>query len=74
VSRRRRAARGRFFRALGPVAEVRRTEPVSEVLARRVEPALEDMTVLQLRALALEQSVVLGMGRRTKAAIIEALR
>jgi hypothetical protein len=46
---------------------------ISEVLTRRVEVPLESMTVTQLRALALQRGVVLGISRRTKAAIIEAL-
>lgn len=35
---------------------------------------LDSMTVAQLRAYAMEKGIVLGMSRRTRAAILEALR
>ena len=83
MSRRRRDRR-RFFRALGPVAprpEIARVEveqvtlwPSMTVELRPVKaPNLEALTVVQLRALAIERGVVLGAAR-TKVAIIAALR
>ena len=74
--RRRRAARGRAV--IGPVAPSPvatgsriALEPIA--LARRIDPDLESMTVVQLRARAGELGVTLGRAR-TKAAIIEVLR